>query len=245
MRRSTRLCRETELFVFTFADLRGRVTGNARVVTPATLALGVPLLFAVIGFSACAPPPAAGLPGTPLAPVALPRTELAPGHRLLTFRWEYVEGNSLTRGDGSLRVAPPDSARLDLFLGAFGSGAALLISDRLHAPLPESARKLIPPPTMLWAAIGRLAVPAATDTVVTADHDLIRGDIGHDPVWRVTFSDGTLIRLEHINGGRVLEHVERAGTRIRYVSNVAPRRLTLNITSDEPAPPFDRSIWAL
>jgi hypothetical protein len=193
---------------------------------------------------ACAPPAAPPLGGAPLPAIAVPRTDLPPGHRRIVFRWEYVESSSLTRGDGAVRIAPPDSARLDLFLGAFGSGTAILIGDTLYAPLPDAARNLVPPPTMLWASLGRLAVPAARDTIVRASGDTIRADIGRDPVWRATFNTGRLVRLERIAAGRVAEHVERGVNVVRYISHVAPRRLTLTITRDEPSTPFDSGIWA-
>ena len=192
---------------------------------------------------ACTPPAAVPLAGAPLPAMSVPSTELPRGHRTVAFRWEYTEENSLTRGEGAVRLASPDSARLDLFLAGFGGGSAFLLGDSLIAPLPPGAQKLVPPATMLWAAFGRLAVPAAADTVVRAQGELIRADIGHEPVWRATFSDGRLIRLEHIAGGRIVEWVERDGARIRYTSNAAPRRLTLNITRDEASPPFDSSVW--
>jgi hypothetical protein len=217
------------LIVSRFADLR----------TSAALAG----LGALMAGSACAPPAAVPLAGAPLPAMAVPPTELPAGHRTVAFRWEYVEENQLTRGDGAVRLAAPDSARLDLFLGGFGGGSAFLLGDSLIAPVPPGARKLIPPATMLWAAFGRLAVPAAADTVVRSEGDVIRADIGSEPVWRATFSDGRLRRLEHIAAGRIVEWVERDGARIRYTSNAAPRRLTLDITRDEASPPFDSSVW--
>jgi hypothetical protein len=226
--------KETESFVWMFAD----AVRNPRLVAAVLGVTGTGLL-------ACAPPAAAPLGGAPVPAVAIPSTEFVAGHRLIAFRWEYVEGSSLTRGEGAVRVAPPDSARLDLFLGGFGSGAALLIGDELYAPLPDAARNIIPPPPMLWAAFGRFAVPGARDTVVRADGDLIRADIGTGPVWRATFTGNGLTRLEHIAEGRIREYVERDDTRVRYVSNVAQRRLTLTIIRDESVPPFDRSVWTL
>lgn len=204
---------------------------------------GLAALAGVLAVAGCAPPPAAALPGAPLPAMAVPATELPPGHRTLAFRWEYMEESSLTRGDGAARLAPPDSARVDLFLGGFGSGTAFLIGESLIAPMPPAAQRLVPPATMLWAALGRLSVPAAADTTVRQDGDFIRADIGSDPVWRVSFRDGRLVRLEHIAGGRIVEWVERDSTRVRYTSNAAPRRLTLTITRDEQSPAFDPSIW--
>ena len=205
--------------------------------------LSLALLGGTMAFAACTPPAAVPLSGAPLPAMAVPSTELPAGHRTVAFRWEYVEENQLTRGDGAVRLAAPDSARLDLFLGAFGGGSAFLLGDSLIAPLPPGAQKLVPPATMLWAAFGRLAVPAAADTVVRAQGELIRADIGSEPVWRATFGEGRLIRLEHIAGGRIVEWVERDGAKVLYASNAAPRRLTLNITRDEASPPFDRSVW--
>jgi hypothetical protein len=200
-------------------------------------------LIAVAAMAGCTPPAAAPLGGAPLPAMAVPRTDLPPGHRILGFRWEYTEESALTRGDGAVRMASPDSARLDLFVGGFGGGTAYLIGDSLIAPMPPGAQRLIPPATMLWAAFGRLSVPAAADTTVRQEGGLIRADIGSEPVWRATFQDGSLSRLEHIAGGRIVEWVERDGTRVRYTSNAAPRRLTLTITRDEASPPFDPAIW--
>jgi hypothetical protein len=200
------------------------------------------LLLGAVVLAACGPPAAGALGGAPLPAMAVPPTDLAPGHRLIAFRWEYVEENQLTRGDGAVRLAAPDSARLDLFVAGLG-GSAFLIGDALHAPLPPGAQRLVPPATMLWAAFGRLSVPAAADTIVRQDGDVIRADIGEEPVWRATFRDNALVRLEHIAGGRIVEWVERDDTRVRYTSNAAPRRLTLTITRDEASQPFDPAIW--
>jgi hypothetical protein len=200
------------------------------------------LLLSLGALVSCGPPAAGALGGAPLPAMAVPPTHLAPGYRLIAFRWEYVEENQLTRGDGAVRLAAPDSARLDLFVAGLG-GSAFLIGDALYAPLPPGAQRLVPPATMLWAAFGRLSVPAASDTVVRQIGDVIRADIGEEPVWRASFRENSLVRLEHIAGGRIVEWVEREGTRVRYTSNAAPRRLTLTITRDEPSEPFDPAIW--
>jgi hypothetical protein len=205
--------------------------------------LAVVVGLGVVTAAACTPPAAVPLQGTPLPAMAVPTTEMAPGHRIIAFRWEYAEENTLTRGEGAVRFAAPDSARLDLFVGGFGGGTAFLMGDSLIAPMPAGAQRLIPPATMLWAAFGRLSVPAAADTTVRQDGDLIRADIGSEPVWRASFRDAVLQRLEHIAGGRVVEWVERDGSRVRYTSNAASRRLTLTITRDESSAPFDRSVW--
>ena len=117
--------------------------------------------------SPCRSPAAAPLKGVLAPDRSRPALTLPPGHRHIVFKWEYEEGEVAARGDGSVRIAPPDSARLDFFLGGgLGAGAAVLIGDSLRAPNVELARRYIPPTPMMWASLGRLAIPALRDTVV-------------------------------------------------------------------------------
>lgn len=202
--------------------------------------------LAMIGIVACSPPAAAPLGGAPAPRAALPGSALAPGYRQIVFDWEYQQGDSRMRGEGVVRLAPPDSARLDLFLGGgFGSGAALLIGDSLRAPLVDAARRLIPPAPMLWAAFGRLAIPAASDTIVRIEGTVTRADIGAAPVWRVEFHGSRLTRLDRIDDGRVRDFVNRREREVVYESFSPRSSLTLRIKRDEPATPFDAKIWTL
>lgn len=195
---------------------------------------------------ACAPPAAKPLSGAVAPAVALPSSELEPGYRQVVFDWEFEQGDARMRGEGVVRIAPPDSARLDLFLaGGYGGGGAMLIGDSLRAPLVESARRLIPPAPMLWAALGRLAIPAAADTTVRVDGSTVRADIGAAPVWRVEFHGPRLARLDRIDDGRVRDVVIRGAREVVYESFSPRSRLTLRITRNEPAMGFDAKIWTL
>lgn len=194
----------------------------------------------------CAPPAAKPLPGAIAPAMALPSSELAPGHRQIVFDWEYEQGDARMRGEGVVRVAPPDSARLDLFLGGgFGSGAAILLGDSVEAPLVEAARRLIPPAPMLWAALGRLAIPPAADTTVRVDGSTVRADIGMAPAWRIEFHGPRLARVERIDDGRVRDLVSRREREVIYESFAPRSKLTMRIKRDEPATPFDAKIWNL
>ena len=124
------------------------------------------MLLAVAG---CAPPRVASLPGTIVPAQQLPKA-LPEGRRKVVFQWEMSDGDMTARGDGVARIAPPDSVRLDFFLGGgLGGGAAVLIGDSLIVPGPDMARRLVPPRSLLWAALGRLDLPAERDTVVRVD----------------------------------------------------------------------------
>ena len=202
------------------------------------------LVAAIVLVSAgCAAPRLRPLTGAP-APAVLPRAELAPGHRQIVFDWQLSDRELSGRGEGVARIAGPDSARLDLFLaGGFGSGAAVLIADSLQVSGGSLARRFIPPPPLLWATLGRVAIPAVHDTVARVDGELLRVDIGMPASWRLTFRRDSLVRLERVRGGRVIEWVERDGAIVRYRSEEARRELSLTVKSVHEVPPFDASIW--
>jgi len=200
------------------------------------------IAFFAIGCVPSAPP----LPGVLAPDRSLPALDLPAGHRHLVFKWDYQEGDILARGDGSVRTAAPDSARLDFFLGGgLGAGAAILIGDSLRAPNVELARRYIPPTPMMWAALGRLAIPALSDTVVRVDGDLLRADVGRPIQWRVAIKGDTVVALEHISGGKIIESLTReANGALVYQALGARRRLTLNILRQQPGS-FDATIWSL
>lgn len=189
-------------------------------------------------------PKAPALQGA-VAPNRLPAAQLPPVHQRVIFDWRVSDGLFSTSGEGAVRIAPPDSARLDLFLsGGFGSAHAILIGDTLYSPGGERVRQMLPPPAMLWAGIGRLAVPPAADTTTRANGDTLRADIGRDPVWRVTFVQDRIARLERIEGGRVVEWIDRAANgNVDYEHEQGRRSLRMRITRADEVSEFDASIW--
>jgi hypothetical protein len=200
------------------------------------------LVFVAVG---CVPS-AAPLKGVLAPDRSLPPLALAPGHRQIVFKWDYQEGDIAARGDGSVRIAAPDSARLDFFLGGgLGAGAALLIGDSLRAQHAELARRYIPPTPMMWASLGRLAIPSLPDTVVRVDGDILRADVGRPVQWRVAIRGDTLIGLDHISGGKIVETFSRgAGGVLNYEAPGARRRLRLTVLREQPGS-FDATIWSL
>lgn len=193
--------------------------------------------------AACVPrlSPLAGAP----APARFPTAELPPGQTRIVFQWELEEGAFDARGDGAARLAAPDSARLDFFLaGGMGGGAVVLIGDTLRAPDADLARRVIPPPPLLWASLGRVALPALRDTVARVDGNVLRADIGRPVAWRIIFRGDTLSRVERVSGGRVIEWVERSGGVARYRNESSRRSLRIEIARVEQSPPFDASIWS-
>jgi hypothetical protein len=204
-------------------------------------ALSATLVLLLTG--ACGPK--VGALGGTIAPVRLPRTDLPPVNQRIRFTWSYSDLDMRGRGDGVARVAPPDSVRLDLFLaGGNTGGRALLIDDELRAPGGRTVRSFLPPPPMLWAALGRLHLPPAADTTIRVDGDTVRADIGRDPRWRATFVGRDLRRLELIHGDRLQQWVERSpDNKVAYRHLRANRALDLNIVRVDTVPGFDATIW--
>ena len=174
----------------------------------------------------------------------LPVIEIAGGHRRIVFRWDYEENALLARGEGAARIAAPDSARVDLFLnGGLAVGRAILVGNTLRATNQEQVQRFLPPPPMMWAALGRLAIPPLPDTVITMEGDVLHADIGRPTTWRVTISNNRIMQLARVSGGRIVEVVTRdTGGRLLY-EVPGRRKLWLGITRDEEVPAFDASIW--
>jgi hypothetical protein len=205
-------------------------------------------IIAAAALVGCAPK-ALPLRGVPAPTSAIPRATLAPGYRRLTFHWEYRDRDVAIKGDGAARIAPPDSARLDFVVsGGLGSGHALLLGDTVVAPGRDLVRRTLPPPPLVWAALGRLAVPPARDTLVRVDGDTIEAEIGDSSaakiMYRVVFAGTRLVSMERVSGGRVREVVTRLPDDEVVFHNPADRRtLKLMQVRGETVDEFDSQVW--
>ncbi len=175
----------------------------------------------------------------------LPQATLAPYPQRVSFRWRYDEAEGFSaRGEGLARLSPPDSGRLDFFLeGGLGRGWAVLVGQRVTAPGGDLVRRFVPPAPMLWAALGRLDLPAAADTTMRMAGDTLRADVGRDPTWRVTFVGTRLARLERIAGGRIVEWVQRDSSAVRYRHEAERRGLSIDVQRAERVEFHPASIW--
>ena len=201
-------------------------------------------LSAAVSASACAPR-IHSLSGVAPLNAALPSFALPSDPQKVTFKWELNDNSMVARGDGVARLGPPDHARVDLFLGGgFGAAAAaVLVGDSLVVPPGSNGLDLVPPAPLLWAALGRLALPAVPDTIIRVSGDTLRASLGAPVQWRITSVSGQLTRVERISGDRIVEWVDRRpGKQIRYELS-GRRSLVLDIETQQPVAPFDASIW--
>lgn len=176
----------------------------------------------------------------------LPRLELPAHAQRIVFRWRIRESELEVRGEGAARIAPPDSARLDLFVGGgLGNGTAWVIGDSLRlGPAPEALRRALPPPVFLWAALGRFALPPGRDTLVARTDSGTTVEIGPVPRWRAELRGGRLVRLERVDGEKLVDRLERgADGAIAYLHAPTRRQLFLDVQRVDSVGRFDDAIW--
>lgn len=214
------------------------------------------LVLAITGVG-CAPA-ARPLVGAPTRAV-LPPTVISTVPTVLRFTWQYKDETFEANGDGAVRRQGPDRARLDFFLSnGMAGGYAILVGDTLTVPGIDLVKRMLPPVPLLWASLGRLAVPPARDTVARMDGDTLRADLGQlrgrdasgadGRAWRLAFTGTALTRVERIEDGKVIEWMSRVtgadGTlRLQYVHERGKRRLAIAVSDTTIVEAFDDAIW--
>ncbi len=214
--------------------------------------------FVVVCLSTACAPGARPLTGAPTT-VVLPPSVLSPVPQVMRFTWRYQDDTFQATGDGAVRVQGPERARLDFFLGnGMAGGFAILVGNTLTVPGVELVKRLLPPAPLLWASLGRLAVPATRDTIARLDGDTLRVDLGalrgrdasaaDGRAWRLAFAGQQLARAERIEDGRVVEWMTRARGdngqwQLQYVHERGKRRLSIAVTDTMNVEGFDDGIW--
>ena len=123
-------------------------------------------LYVALLTGACRPMPVSLVPE---AATPLPAEQLAAWveattpnqHRLHRFKWLFQDDRASTGGQGSVRIAPPDSLRFDV-MGPFGANptAAVVVGDSAQWVRPEDAvEQMIPNYALMWAMFGVVRQP--------------------------------------------------------------------------------------
>jgi len=127
------------------------------------------------------------------------------------FRWKYRDEDMSAAGRGQVRMAPPDSLRLD-YAATFGlkTGAGVVVGDSIRWADPESDfRALVPAIPMLWAALGYVR-PAARRAMVTGGR-LGRSGMGGWALRVVTGADTLEYELSEGHAPELRAQWRRAG----------------------------------
>lgn len=184
---------------------------------------------------------AATLPGTPL---------------LIRFHWRAREQEARYSGQGIARVEAPNRARLDLF-GPRGEAylSSVLTDGRLDV-IPAGQTGGLPPPALLWSALGVFQPPEGAELVVAqqskASMRLEYRDVTRDARWRFELEDGRLssAQLEYAGRGRQTVELNGAGAKgipdeARYRDWGAFVELTLTTEVIDAVESFPAEIWVL
>lgn len=172
----------------------------------------------------------------------------------LTFEWRAREPGFRDEGIGVARVAPPDKARLDLFLDNGETAAiAALVGDDLRVPggLPL---ELVPPPALLWAALGVFRPGAGAEVLEGRRADgatELRFSLPGGDLVRFLMRDRRVVEAAVLREGAEVERVVVAATGqgsaypagATYRNLRDYRELELRLESFEHVDPFPTHIW--
>lgn len=173
----------------------------------------------------------------------------------IVFEWNLRDGRSRIGGRGAARMEPPARARLDLFTDNGETAArAALVDDELRIP-PGADRRLVPPPPLLWAALGVFRPgPGATflgAEELEGERHRLRYDLGGGRELRYEVGRrGSVLRAELARDDGVVERVrvdrdgeERFPVRARYRHLPDVRELRVERESVERVDAHDPGIW--
>ena len=172
----------------------------------------------------------------------------------LTFAWRAREPDFRWDGIGVARVEPPDRARLDLLLDNGETAAiAALVGDDLRVPagLPL---ELVPPPALLWAALGVFRPGAGVEALEGRRADTameLRFELPGGDVLRFRMRDLRVVEAAVLQEGAEVERVVLAGpgeesaypAEATYRNLRDYRELELRLESFEHVDPFPPHIW--
>jgi hypothetical protein len=211
--------------------------------------------------TACAAPPAGPTPGS-LPAVGLSEARgwaasTAPrGYRLIRFRWLFNDGEASVGGQGSARLAGPDSMRFDI-AGPWGIGGAAAVvvgEDALWVHPPDIIARLIPSYPLMWAMFGVIRPPPPGAIIRGrrgGAHTALDWMRGADTVRYQRTTGGTgMLRAEWHRAGITMGVVETrldadgAPVSARLTVPSVPARLDLTIVADSTPAAFPAGLWA-
>lgn len=192
--------------------------------------------------------PATADPATAVAAV----TATAPDVPLrVVFEWRALDGDARFNGEGVARIEPPYQARLDLF-GPRGDTylSAALVQGELRMPPGVDAAQ-VPPPPLMWAALGVVLPPSAAVLVGTREESG-RSELYYEAdegLLRYVIEGGRL-RSARWDGPRQRMTVDLRGqagyglpTQATYRDLAAVTELMLNLESVDEVETFAPDIW--
>lgn len=201
------------------------------------------------------PPPS---PSGPYAPEsaeefgAIAARTVPPSAQLIRIRWRYDDGGQEVSGRGAVRLAPPDSLRLDISVPVVGRATLVLAGDSTWSQPGEVVQEVPQSRTILWALFGVIRRPERGTRIEVGDAVDLR-------LYRLTAPDGSVTLLEcrgdtllgatELMGGKMVARLvltrDRAGAVVKadaadYSHSV---RFVAEVEHREASGPFPSEIW--
>jgi hypothetical protein len=220
-------------------------------VPPSRAAVRATALVAAF-LAACATAPQAGPPDPGLEARAVAAT--TPDNRIhVVFDWHMTDRDARFSGQGSLRLDHGYRARVDLFGPRGETLAAAVVEGEVMRVVPAGAESLLPPPAMLWSALGVFRAPAdapLTGSTLT-DNGFTLAYAGGDARWTFGFH-GDALRSAEWSHGRSRRTVVLTGEAQYGLPGQAIfrdwaefRELTLRLTDVQERTAFEPDVWVL
>ncbi len=197
----------------------------------------VPAAFAPVAAESFAALAARTVPATP---------------QLIRVHWRYDDGNHEATGRGAVRLAPPDSLRLDVAVPVVGRATLVLAGATVWAE-PESIAEEVPQSRPLqWARFGIIRPPDAGTRIEA-------GEAKGRRVFRLTAPDGRVALLEcrgdtllggtELEAGKVIGHLalvrDAAGAVVKADARDYQHgaRFVVEVDHRETSEPFPAEVW--
>jgi len=187
---------------------------------------------------ACARPPAPLAPTGAWEPMraeafaAVAARTVPAAAQLLRVHWRYDDGNQEAGGKGAVRLAPPDSLRLDVAVPVVGRATLVLAGDSSWSQPNDLADQVPRSRSLLWALFGIMRPQDARTRIET-------GDAAGRRLYRLTAVDGLVTWLE-CRGDTLLVATELRGDRI--VGRLALTRDTTGAVIKADAMDFEHGV---
>jgi len=180
------------------------------------------------------------------------RPDVLPGKTIIRFRWAYKNDKAGAGGRGTVRIAAPDSLRLDT-AGPLGSkaAAAFVVGDSaIWVEPPDAIDRLIPNYPLMWAMFGVARLPDAGVAVVGVQDSTATA-------WQYAMGTDTLeyrrtaLQLQSVyrSKGKIVGRSETtfgpdgALLKARLTVPSVPAQLDLTFTRITPGSEFEPDVW--
>ena len=222
----------------------------------------IPYLGAILalGSAGCRPHPQSIMPSAFAASsraafVQAAEATLPTERQVLRIGWRADDGHVELAGGGAVRIAPPDSLRLDIAASlGIGRSILLMMGDSVAAQPASAVDQVLPDRFALWAALGIMRPPPGRMMYEVAEDGVRTWWRATDATGRATVFEvmnGALQGVSRIEDGKTTSRLTLTRDRVGQVSRAnlldtgRGFRLQVTVNAREAGEAFAPEIWRL